>query len=67
MEGKISIYGGKEILLKVIIHAIPIFAMEVFKIPKQLCKAINDAMARFCIGLHGGRCVFQKAGWDGLP
>jgi hypothetical protein len=50
MEGKISIYGGKEILLKVIIHAIPIFAMEVFKIPKQLCKAINDAMARFWWG-----------------
>jgi hypothetical protein len=39
--------GGKEILLKKIIQAIPVFAMAVFKIPKQLCKDINDAMASF--------------------
>jgi hypothetical protein len=42
--------GGKEILLKAIIQAIPVFAMGVFKIPKQLCKMINDAMARFWWG-----------------
>jgi hypothetical protein len=42
--------GGKEILLIVIIQAIPVFAMAVFKIPKQLCKDINDAMAGFWWG-----------------
>jgi hypothetical protein len=42
--------GGKEILLKAIIQAIPVFAMGVFKIPKQLCKDINDAMARLWWG-----------------
>ena len=39
--------GGKEIFLKAIIQAIPVFAMGVFKIPKQLCKEIHDAMSRF--------------------
>jgi hypothetical protein len=42
--------GGKEILLKAIIQAIPVFAMGIFKIPKKLCKDINDAMAGFWWG-----------------
>jgi hypothetical protein len=60
--------GGKEILLKAIIQQIPVYAMAVFKIPKHLCKKINDVMAEFwwadteekreCVGLHGGVCVF---------
>jgi hypothetical protein len=65
--------GGKEILLKAIIQAIPVFAMGVFKITKQLCKDINDAMAAFWWGdidehrkmhcLHGGRCAFRRS-WE---
>jgi hypothetical protein len=39
--------GGKEILLKAIIQAILVFAMEIFQIPKQLCKEMIDAMASF--------------------
>jgi hypothetical protein len=42
--------GGKEILLKAIIQAIPVFAMGIFKIPKKLCKDINDAMSGFWWG-----------------
>jgi flagellar biosynthesis protein FliR len=42
--------GGKEILLKAIIQSIPVFAMGVFKIPKGLCKEINDAMSGFWWG-----------------
>jgi hypothetical protein len=51
MEREVFIYGGgKEILIKAIIQAIPVFAMAVFKIPKQLCKEMNDAMASFWWG-----------------
>jgi hypothetical protein len=42
--------GGKEIILKAIIQAIQLFAMGIFKIPKKLCKHINDAMAGFWWG-----------------
>jgi hypothetical protein len=41
---------GKEILLKAIIQSIQVFATAVFKIPKQLCKDKNDAMASFWWG-----------------
>jgi hypothetical protein len=42
--------GGNEILLKALIQSIPVFAMVVFKIPKRLCKEINDAMSGFWWG-----------------
>jgi hypothetical protein len=37
--------GEKEVILKAIIQSILVFSMGVSKIPKQLLKEINDAMA----------------------
>jgi hypothetical protein len=47
---KLMSMGTKEILLKAVIQAIPVFAMAVFKIPKSICKEITDAMAAFWWG-----------------
>jgi hypothetical protein len=55
--------GEKEILLKAIIQSISVFAMGVFKIPKGLCKEINDAMSGFrreSTGFFGGKCVYLR-------
>jgi hypothetical protein len=49
MEKQLS-SGGKEILLKYVVQAIPIFAMSVFSLPKGLCKEINDLIAQFWWG-----------------
>jgi dipeptide/tripeptide permease len=42
--------AGKEILLKVVIQAIPSFCMSVFFLPKLLCAWINSLMTRFWWG-----------------
>ena len=42
--------GGKEILLKSVVQAIPTYTMSVFKIPKNNCKGIIDAMSHFWWG-----------------
>jgi K+-transporting ATPase A subunit len=52
--------GGKEILLKAIAQAIPAYAMSVFNIPKQVCKEICNAIARFW---WGGTNTQRKMHW----
>jgi hypothetical protein len=47
---KLLSYGGKEVLLKVVIQAIPAYAMSVFKLPKLVIKGIIDAMAHYWWG-----------------
>ena len=42
--------GGKEILPKSVIQAIPTYAMSIFKILKKNCKGITDAISQFLWG-----------------
>lgn len=49
MEKQLST-GGKEILIKAVAQAIPVFAMSVFSLPKGVCKDITDLIAQFWWG-----------------
>jgi hypothetical protein len=61
--------GGKEILLKAVAQAIPIYAMGVFLLPKNISRKspmllhiIGEMMIkeRKCTGMHGGNSVFRE-------
>lgn len=41
---------GKEILIKSIAQAVPVYAMMVLKIPKNICKGISDTISQFWWG-----------------
>ena len=40
-------HGGKEVLLKSIALAMPIYSMNVFRLPKNICEEINSLLAKF--------------------
>jgi hypothetical protein len=52
--------AGKEILLKVVVQAIPTYSMSVFLLPKKLCANLNSLMRRFW---WGGTNVSKGVAW----
>ncbi|KAL9451066.1 hypothetical protein AB3S75_012752 [Citrus x aurantiifolia] len=58
--------GGKEILLKAVVQAVPAYAMSVFQLPKGLCEDIQKEMARFWWGTKNDRNGIHWARWGSL-
>ena len=42
--------GGREVLIKAVACAIPIYTMQYFKIPKKVCGEVNARMVSFWWG-----------------
>ncbi|XP_071923058.1 uncharacterized protein [Coffea arabica] len=57
---KVLSQGGKEILIKSVIMAMPTYIMSCFKLPKGLCKGISATIARFW---WGGGGLENKVHW----
>jgi len=52
-EGKLLSQAGREVLIKVVIQAIPTFAMGCFKIPLGLCHDIETLTKKKKLGTKG--------------
>jgi hypothetical protein len=52
--------GGKEILIKSVTQAIPIYSMSCFKLPRGLCHHINGLLRKFWWGSRDGN---RKTCW----
>ena len=55
---------GKEVLLKAVTQAIPIFAMSCFHLPAGLCKDIRMMIRKFWWGQRGDRRKVHCKKWD---
>lgn len=76
-DGQIMNKAGKEIMLKTVVQALSTYSMNVFLLPLQMCKDIEQLMCNYgerrirkqekvYIGLVGITCANRKAGeeWD---
>ncbi|GJN36442.1 hypothetical protein PR202_gb25346 [Eleusine coracana subsp. coracana] len=62
---KLLSLGGKEVLIKSIAQAMLVFAMMVFRIPKNICKGITDAISQFWWGDDNDhKRIHWKAWWN---
>jgi len=52
---KLLSQAGKEVLLKAVVQAIPIFVMGCFKLPVGLCRDIEILIWKFLVGSKGGK------------
>uniref|UniRef100_A0A803PQT0 Reverse transcriptase domain-containing protein n=1 Tax=Cannabis sativa TaxID=3483 RepID=A0A803PQT0_CANSA len=50
--------GGKEVLLKAVVQAIPTYGMSCFQLPAKLCHQIEQQMAR-----HFNQALLAKQAW----
>lgn len=58
--------GGKEVLIKAVIQAIPTYTMSYSKLPTNLCNEINMLCAKFWWGSAGDKRKMHWAKWKEL-
>ena len=63
MEGEVIESGGKEIMIKSIAHAVPVYAMMVFKIPKNICKGITSIISQYWWGDDNDHKRIHRQEW----
>ena len=65
-EGKLLSQAGREVLIKVVIQAIPTYAMGCFKLPLSLCHEIETMIKKFWWGQRGDKRKIHWLKWDEL-
>lgn len=52
---KLLSMGGKEVLIKSVVQAIPVYSMGCFKLPHGLCEHISSLIRKFWWGVKNGK------------
>ena len=65
-EGKLLSQAGREVLIKLVIQAIPTYTMSCFKLPVTLCHEIEVMVRKFWWGQQGERRKIHWVRWDDL-
>ena len=58
--------GGKEILIKAVIQAIPVYVMGIFKLPDSICEDLTRLTRNFWWGADNGQRKTHWRAWESL-
>jgi hypothetical protein len=58
--------AAKEILIKAVAQAIPLYVMSVFKLPLGLCDELTKLIRRYWWGAENGKHKTHWIGWDSM-
>ena len=61
---KLISQAGREVLLKAVVQAIPIFVMSCFKLPSRLLNDIEMMIRKFWWGQQGDQCKIHWKNWE---
>jgi hypothetical protein len=56
--------GGEDVLIKLVVQAIPIFSMACFKLPRGLCHHINQLIHNFWWASKAGKKKTHWVSWE---
>ena len=65
-KGKLLSNAGREVLIKAVAQATPIYTMSVFKLPDSLCKDLNSLMGNFWWGQKEKERKMAWVSWEKL-
>lgn len=70
---KLLSYAGKEVLIKAVAQAIPVYSMACFRLPRGVCENITSIIRQFCgaareeeeslVGFRG-MCAPNQSTWE---
>lgn len=58
--------GGKEVMIKAVAQALPVYIMGVFKLPAGLCDELTKMIRNFWWGAENGKRRTHWVAWDGM-
>jgi hypothetical protein len=58
--------GGKEVLIKAVLQAIPVYVMGIFKLPDSVCEELNKLTKNFWWGAESGHRKTHWRSWNTL-
>ncbi|KAK6164390.1 hypothetical protein DH2020_001254 [Rehmannia glutinosa] len=58
--------AGREVLIKAVVQAIPIYFMSLFRLPNSICKQLRSLVIRFWWGVKNERNKLPWVKWDTL-
>ena len=65
-KDKLLSQAGREMLIKAVTQAIPVYAMSCFRIPDGICASINSMSSNFWWGQRNNERKMHWKSWDGL-